>query len=829
MHKPQIGGIKKKPQLQQAQQKPLQQAKKTQPLQGKAPAPTKDAANGASLKKKQKLGGESASAAAAAPSSSSSVPLLPQLRSADSAFAALLGPNVSPKEFFTKYWEKQPLHVRRAEVEGGAEAARGYYAGLFSKALFDAHVRAHADEMTYGFNLNICVCEDGKKIDKNPPKQKNAAVAEVEVEEEDEEEEEAPKPSKQNRAPPSKQKRALAPADDGEEVETMTIAEALALAEAQKKKLRPGKADPAEEEEDDEDEDEDDEEDEEDEAMLDGEEEDAEDAGEDDEEDGEDGESEDEEEQMDGTSVSTVKQYAPVRFADYARLFSEGCTVQALHPQQYSHPMWLLLSQLEEYFGGLAGANCYLTPPRSQGLAPHYDDVEVFVLQLEGSKAWKLYHPALSLPRTHSGDFAADEIGEPFAELNLQPGDLMYLPRGVIHEARTSNSTSVHMTISVFQKTAWVDFLSSLFSLALNEAFDSKESEAFRKGLPLQYLSYMGSKDAMEREIEEGAPEALGISEEEARARNPHRHRPLRSSALMGASRAQLQQAFHENVDRLLTELRPILMDKIDACADELSADFMTNRLPPAPALDEPSAAAAKPAKKQKKSLESEFPEELGPPPVLDGAQIRLLHPAALRMIVVPAEDSDSDEEDEEEEEEEGQDGEREGQGHILLTHSLRNSREHHLDGRFPPVGPEEASLQLPLYFAPALLQLLNAPRGTFVRVDKLQLEFGGADEGAGDDDEEDEETRRAKRDSQLELANTLWLAKLLQTKMPPVKIAEGADGEDEAPAVAGKKGIKRKGLAAAPAAASASASNGKAGAASPAQSLKKKQKQQHK
>ena len=72
--------------------------------------------------------------------------------------------------------------------------------------------------------------------------------------------------------------------------------------------------------------------------------------------------------------------------------------------------------------------------------APHYDDVEVFVLQLEGSKSWKLYHPVQNLPREHSGDFDRDELDEPFQELNLQPGDLMYLPRGVIHEARTSNT-----------------------------------------------------------------------------------------------------------------------------------------------------------------------------------------------------------------------------------------------------------------------------------------------------------------------------------------------------------------------------------------------------
>ena len=52
--------------------------------------------------------------------------------------------------------------------------------------------------------------------------------------------------------------------------------------------------------------------------------------------------------------------------------YNEGCSVRVLNPHTYSTNVWKLLSCLQEYFGSLVGANTYLTPPGSQGFAPHY-------------------------------------------------------------------------------------------------------------------------------------------------------------------------------------------------------------------------------------------------------------------------------------------------------------------------------------------------------------------------------------------------------------------------------------------------------------------------
>lgn len=73
--------------------------------------------------------------------------------------------------------------------------------------------------------------------------------------------------------------------------------------------------------------------------------------------------------------------------------YANGCSVRILNPQSYSSKLHALVSSLQEYFGNMVGTNLYLTPPGSQGFAPHYDDIEAFVIQIEGKKHWKIYSP----------------------------------------------------------------------------------------------------------------------------------------------------------------------------------------------------------------------------------------------------------------------------------------------------------------------------------------------------------------------------------------------------------------------------------------------------
>ncbi|XP_022094820.1 ribosomal oxygenase 2-like [Acanthaster planci] len=163
-------------------------------------------------------------------------------------------------------------------------------------------------------------------------------------------------------------------------------------------------------------------------------------------------------------------------------------TLQFHQPQRFQDGLWQICELLESYFHSLVGANVYITPGGSQGLAPHYDDVEVFILQLEGRKHWHLYSPPTELPRDYSRDLSQDDIGQPTHDFVLETGDLLYFPRGTVHQADTPADCpySTHVTISTYQRSSNGDLLALALPNILNSAVD--ENVDFRKGLKVDQL-----------------------------------------------------------------------------------------------------------------------------------------------------------------------------------------------------------------------------------------------------------------------------------------------------------------------------------------------------
>jgi lysine-specific demethylase/histidyl-hydroxylase NO66 len=157
--------------------------------------------------------------------------------------------------------------------------------------------------------------------------------------------------------------------------------------------------------------------------------------------------------------------------------FEAGATIvlQALHHTW--EPLARFCRSLEQVLEHPVQANAYFTPRGSQGLAVHHDTHDVFVLQIAGEKRWLVYEPVFPLPLRHQS--YRKELGAPGAPVHdivLRPGDTLYMPRGWLHEAATSATDSLHLTIGV-NVYSWLDALKAALA-------DCAEDVDFRREAP---------------------------------------------------------------------------------------------------------------------------------------------------------------------------------------------------------------------------------------------------------------------------------------------------------------------------------------------------------
>jgi len=415
---------------------------------------------------------------------------------------------------------------------------------------------------------------------------------------------------------------------------------------------------------------------------------------------------------------------------DVDELMQEQATFQFHQPQRYVDELWSAMEKLETYFGSLVGSNVYITPKESQGLAPHCDDVEIFVMQLEGKKEWKLYKPMVQLSRDYTQDLMQEQIGEPMMEITMEPGDMLYFPRGVIHQAKTvGDAHSTHISVSTYQQNTWGDFMNHAVTQAIEKALE--EDVSICSGLPINYVSMLGT----------GKNIASYIVDESENNSKP----------LSNLDEEKVKE-FKESVKNHLSKL----VDHIDVnkAADAMCSDFMANRLPPyghiRPDDDDDE--------------DDDADREL----VLED-KIKLKYPDHVRVVYDNDEENEDDDDDDEDQwedmdEDEKPDGkpetrlmgagsasksprkspkksktvENEDEEHIRIVHSLNNDRFAHMG---PCMYDEQfGDMKLHVSFAKAAVELLS--RNDAVCVKDIRM-----------DDEKDK----------LFLANALYEHKLVE------------------------------------------------------------------
>ncbi|HEX8640540.1 MAG TPA: cupin domain-containing protein [Allosphingosinicella sp.] len=180
-----------------------------------------------------------------------------------------------------------------------------------------------------------------------------------------------------------------------------------------------------------------------------------------------------------------------------AEHYMRGATIILPHLHDSMLNLGEFCRSLEEVFSCHVQTNIYLTPSGNQGFPPHYDNHDVFVMQLSGAKAWRLYGTPVEIPfRGERFELTRHEPGEVTQTFTLAAGDCVYIPRGLMHDAENvGEEPSLHITVGLITKT-WADLmLEAISELALSEP-------DFRRSLPAGFSAREFDREVARRHFD---------------------------------------------------------------------------------------------------------------------------------------------------------------------------------------------------------------------------------------------------------------------------------------------------------------------------------------
>lgn len=164
------------------------------------------------------------------------------------------------------------------------------------------------------------------------------------------------------------------------------------------------------------------------------------------------------------------------------RAYADGYTFVTAHLEELSPVIGRLCRALEARLQLHVIANVYLTPADTQSFGLHWDNHDVFILQLEGAKRWRMWGPTYEKPlRDSPVRLTREQLGEPDI-VEVRAGDLFYVPRGHPHEPFTAGVSSLHVTLGLFPET-WYSLLQTAVRVT------TERDVRFRGALPVGYLN----------------------------------------------------------------------------------------------------------------------------------------------------------------------------------------------------------------------------------------------------------------------------------------------------------------------------------------------------
>ena len=177
----------------------------------------------------------------------------------------------------------------------------------------------------------------------------------------------------------------------------------------------------------------------------------------------------------DGKDVVAPSDIGPLDAATWAfAQYGNGTTIIINALENYHLRLSQFVRDLEIFIEARVSVAAYLTPTGARAFGVHFDTHDVLIAQIEGSKTYDLFidkaTPVLPLRRQQT-EVDSKSLDSPIATITLDAGDVLYIPRGMVHVAKTHNDRSLHLTFSLHPAK-----VSDLASIALELAAESNPS-----------------------------------------------------------------------------------------------------------------------------------------------------------------------------------------------------------------------------------------------------------------------------------------------------------------------------------------------------------------
>jgi hypothetical protein len=168
---------------------------------------------------------------------------------------------------------------------------------------------------------------------------------------------------------------------------------------------------------------------------------------------------------------------APIAVLDpraIAALLDRGYTLLVNDAALFSPRLQALCNRIQRERLIYVQANAYFTPPNEQGFGLHHDTHDTLVLQIEGTKQWRVREPLVPLP-IESQPSTSGRIAGDVKVYEVSAGDTFYLPRGFRHECIAGTTWSLHLTLALLPVRA-IELAEAALSVAATVDVDLRRA-----------------------------------------------------------------------------------------------------------------------------------------------------------------------------------------------------------------------------------------------------------------------------------------------------------------------------------------------------------------